>query len=237
MRRAALQALLACPTGSIGTIAKAPDLVEVQADFPLPVVGDVYHCGYHSRDSFGATSYLLRHPEGNMLIDCPRFAAPLVRRLDALGGVARILLTHRDDVADHAKFAKHFGARRMIHEDDAQGLDVEDVVTGADAVEVLPGLTCIPSPGHTAGHVVFHWSGSGGVLFTGDHLAYDDEAGRLEAWPDVCWYDWGAQTASMRRLAELDFEWVLPGHGRRGHMPAATMREEVLRLVAWMHRQ
>jgi hypothetical protein len=32
-------------------------------------VQGVYLCGYNSQDSFGATSYLVIHPQGNMLID------------------------------------------------------------------------------------------------------------------------------------------------------------------------
>lgn len=233
-RMAALQALVACPTASIGTVARPSDIAAAQASFPIPVVASVSHCGYHSKDSYGATSYFVQRPEGNLLIDCPRFAAPLAKRLEDLGGIARILLTHRDDVADHDRWAKRFGARRMMHEGDAAGLGIEDLVTGDAPVDIVPGLRAIPAPGHTRGHVVYHLDEAGGILFTGDHLAYDDEAGRLEAWPDVCWHDWHAQTASMQRLADLRFEWVLPGHGRRGHLPADAMQKELQRLVGWM---
>ena len=237
-RRRALQALVSCPTASIGTVAKASDLAEAQAEFPLPIAGEVFHCGYHSESSFGATSYFIRRPGGNILVDSPRFAAPLVRRLEEMGGVAWLLLTHRDDVADHAKFAKHFGLRRVIHERDARGLDGVETVSGESPVQLMPGVTVIPVPGHTAGHVAFHVEGTGGpFLFTGDHLAYDDEVGQLEAWPDVCWYDWGEQTKSMERLLAHPFEWVLPGHGRRGHVPWPRMQEELRRLVVWMRAQ
>lgn len=57
-------------------------------------------------------------PEGNVLVDSPRFAAPLVRRIEAMGGVALMFLTHRDDVADHEKFHQHFGCQRIVHEAD-----------------------------------------------------------------------------------------------------------------------
>lgn len=239
-RRAALHALVSCPTASIGTSAKAPDLPAAMADFPLPVAPGVFHLGYHSEDSFGATAYLLTHPAGNVLVDCPRFAAPLVRRIEELGGANWMLLTHRDDVADHERFARHFGLARVLHGRDLpiRGGPPEQVLTGDDPVAILPGLTAIPVPGHTAGHVVYHWDAPGGpYLFTGDHLAYDDEAGRLEAWPDVCWHDWGEQTRSMERLLAWDVAWVLPGHGRRGHAPVPAMREDLRRLVAWMRTQ
>jgi len=32
-------------------------------------VQGVYLCGYNSEDSYGATSYLVIHPQGNILID------------------------------------------------------------------------------------------------------------------------------------------------------------------------
>lgn len=236
-RRAALHALLSCPTASIGTLAKAPDLRDAMDDFPLPVAPGVFHCGYHSADSYGATAYLLRHAQGNVLVDCPRYAEPLARRIEALGGARWMLLTHRDDVADHDRWARRFGLRRVLHERELPipGGTPEVLLEGDAAREVLPGLTAIPVPGHTPGHVVYHWDAPGGpYLFSGDHLAYDDEGGRLEAWPDVCWHDWREQTESMRRLAEVEFAWVLPGHGRRGNLPVARMREEMLRLVGWM---
>lgn len=233
-RLRSLQALVSCPTASIGTDAQV-SWREVQESFPIPIAGDVHHCGYHSESSFGATSYLIRRPEGNILVDSPRFAAPLVRRLEELGGVSTMLLTHRDDVADHARFARHFGLERWIHERDAHGLQGFQCWSGMDAQEVGPGLMMIPVPGHTAGHVVFLLDApEGPFLFSGDHLAWDTGSGHLEAWPDVCWHDWSEQTRGMERLLAHRFEWVLPGHGRRIRMPWDRMQDELRRLVAWM---
>jgi glyoxylase-like metal-dependent hydrolase (beta-lactamase superfamily II)/ferredoxin len=233
--RLAALAAVACPTASIA----APGMVEAARAFPVPVAGEVSHCGYHSVSSFGATSYFVRLPAGNLLVDCPRFAAPLVRRLEELGGVSWMLLTHRDDVADHDKFAKHFGLKRVLHARDGRvpGGPVEVELQGEDAVEVAPRVTAIPVPGHTAGHVCFLVQGAEeSFLFTGDHLAWDDEARRLEAWPDVCWYDWGEQTRSMRKLLDHGFDWVLPGHGRRVHLPRGERRPQLERLISWMER-
>lgn len=51
--------------------------------FPLPVPGaeGVYHTGYHSGQSFGAASYLLTRPGGNVLIDSPRFDNKLAENI------------------------------------------------------------------------------------------------------------------------------------------------------------
>src|SRR6267142_2647001 len=93
-RRMALQALVACPTGSIGCLGD-DDVKAVMDDFPLPVEGPVYYCGYNSPKSYGGNSYFVRHPAGNWLIDSPKFVTPLVQQLQALGGIAQIFLTHR----------------------------------------------------------------------------------------------------------------------------------------------
>src|SRR5262245_57620425 len=153
-RRVALRALLACPTGSIGCLG-GDDVKAVADDFPLSVEGPVYYCGYNSPKSYGGNSYLVRHPAGNWLIDAPRFVAPLVPRLEALGGVAHVFLTHRDDVADAERFAKHFGSRRIIHRDELSSQPgAEVVLDGEGPWPLAPGFLAIPTPGHNRGHCV-----------------------------------------------------------------------------------
>src|SRR5215472_15518541 len=78
LRRAEM-ALIACPTGSIGTRSKQ-DLMAAMSAFPELVDENVFFCGYASPNSFGAASYLIQRPEGNILIDSPRFAKHLVQR-------------------------------------------------------------------------------------------------------------------------------------------------------------
>jgi glyoxylase-like metal-dependent hydrolase (beta-lactamase superfamily II) len=94
------------------------------------------------------------------------------------------------------------------------------------------GLVAIPTPGHTSGHCCLLLDDR--FLFTGDHLDFDRDSKRLAASRDYCWHSWSRQTSSMRRLADFRFEWVLPGHGQRVHLPADEMRRQVLALVARM---
>src|SRR5258706_12882424 len=82
-----LMALVACPSGSIGAAGKH-DVRSASTAFPEPVHDNVFFCGYTSKDSFGAWSYLIRREAGNVLVDSPRAAAPLLDRLDDMGGVA-----------------------------------------------------------------------------------------------------------------------------------------------------
>ena len=45
----------------------------------------MYFCGYASRDSYGAASWLVTRPDGNVLIDSPRAASVLMDRVAELG--------------------------------------------------------------------------------------------------------------------------------------------------------
>ena len=167
-----------------------------------------------------ATATSSRHAAGNWLIDSPKFVTPLVRQLEALGGIAHIFLTHRDDVADAERYAEHFRSRRIIHRDELSSQPgAEVVLDGEGPWELAPGFLAIPTPGHTKGHCVLLFQDR--FLFTGDHLDWDRDGRRLSASEDYCWYSWPQQAESMGRLADYRFEWVLPGHGQRVHLPAA----------------
>jgi glyoxylase-like metal-dependent hydrolase (beta-lactamase superfamily II)/ferredoxin len=231
----ALKAIVACPTSSIGTTRGYDARLGVAA-FPERLDGNVFYCGFNAESSFGAWSYLVVRPAregGNVLIDSPRFTRPLVRKIEGLGGVRTIFLTHRDDVADQEKFARHFGASRVMHGDDnAARYGVERVVVGEGAVRLDGDLLVIPTPGHTRGHAVLLYRDR--YLFAGDHLAWSPARETLTAFRTACWYSWPAQTRSMRRLLGHRFEWVLPGHGRIHHAPAEEMRAHLEDCVRWM---
>lgn len=233
-RLRSLQAMLACPTSSIGTVEKPKDIKDAQLSFPIPIAENVYHCGYHSENSYGAASYLITRLEGNILVDSPRFTPPLVKRLEELGEIRYMYLTHRDDVADHQKFHEHFRCDRILHSDDisADTRAVEIQLSGTETYTLDNDLSIIPVPGHSKGHTVLLYANK--FLFTGDHLAWSDSLQQLVGFPDVCWYSWAKQVESMRRLLDYDFEWVLPGHGRRYHADAETMHEQMKKCVAWM---
>lgn len=231
-RLLALRALLSCPTASIGTTEKPKDIRSAQATLPVSIAENVYHCGYHAESSYGAASYLIQRPEGNILVDSPRFTPPLVERLEAMGGVSYLYLTHRDDVADHQKFHDRFGCTRLLHRADigAGTQSVEEQLTGTEEIDWLPELQIIPVPGHSPGHTVLLYKKR--FLFTGDHLAYSDRLGHLSAFRNLC-YSWTEQKKSLAKLANYEFSWVLPGHGRRHHAESAAMQASLAQCLAW----
>lgn len=228
--RDATRALLACPTGSIGVVGEKPALDGL---FPEPIEGGVSYCGYSSRDSFGASAYFVERPEGNLLVDSPRYVPPLVRAFEARGGISLILLTHRDDVADADEFAERFGARVVIHEDDRRAAPyATELLRGLEPTPLRPGLVAVPVPGHTKGSVVYLLEER--FLFTGDSLYFSRRRQRLSAFRDATWYSWEEQARSLARLTDLRFEWVLPGHGNRAKGRNEDWRRQLGELVEWM---
>ncbi len=223
----------ACPTQSIG---RSPRTTRPPGLYPLPVDGPVYDLGHTSEASFGATSYLVLRPEGNLMIDAPRFTRDLKGPLDALGGVAHVLLTHRDDVADAPRWALRYGARVWIHEDDRVAAPcATDLLEGVEPTVIAPGVVAVPVPGHTQGSVVF--SVDDRWLFTGDSLAWSHDREDLVAFRGACWYSWREQTRSLARLAEaVSFSWVLPGHGARVQLDPTDAHRRLVDLVARMGR-
>lgn len=234
-RRQALRALVSCPTGSIGRTGPS-EARQAFGDFPLIVEEPVYYCGFNSPKSYGGNSYFVRDCGGNWLVDSPKFLPQLVRRFEQLGGIANIFLTHRDDVADAERYARHFGSRRFIHRaelDSQPGAEV--VLEGTEPQQLAPGCLAIPTPGHTEGHLAL--LALGRFLFTGDHLYFDRTAGRLSASHSYCWHSWSEQIESVERLAAYDFEWVLPGHGQRVRQSPSEMKCQLGELVDRMRTQ
>ena len=216
-RATALRALLSCPTSSIHLDAPADEVKRAHEDFPrrlrLPADDDdaattsstsgfrAYHLGFHSRRSYGAAPYLIALPRGRgcVMVDCPRWTPSLAARLrdpGAFGPVLAVILTHKDDVADHERWAAALDVPRVLHAADVTPgtRDVEHKLegngpwtvraSGADgdpakaAVVDLAGgtptdadreLLLVHTPGHTAGCVSVFCAPLR-ALFTGDHL-------------------------------------------------------------------
>ncbi len=231
-RRQAIFALLSCPTGSIGCLGN-DDVKTALGDFPLLVEDPVFYCGFNSPKSFGGNSYFVEHPQGNWLIDAPKFQKTLVKRLEERGGITHIFLTHRDDVAEAERFAEHFAARRMIDRRELHSQpDAEMILEGNEPTPLAADFLAIPTPGHTEGHCCLLFRNR--FLFTGDHLSWGRREKQLRASHSYCWYSWEDQKTSMSRLADYEFEWVLPGHGQRVKLPKEKMSAEVRELVGRM---
>ncbi|MYC31227.1 MAG: MBL fold metallo-hydrolase [Chloroflexi bacterium] len=214
------RAAAACPTRSIGN---RQQLREPQGIFPYQLTDGVYALGNNAMASFAAHSFLVTRSQGNLMIDSPRFSRPLAEEVDGLGGVAHVLLTHRDDVADAERWMNRYDARVWIDRAEAFAAPFATDVTsfkvngngagnpGYEITEIAPGVTSIPAPGHTEGHVVYHVDNR--HLFTGDTLHWNHRREELDVLQGQTFFGWHILADTMMRLAELPVEWVFPGHG------------------------
>ena len=228
----AWRARLLCPTGSVRT---EHPLAQPRDVFPEPMTAGVYRLGYNAEHAYGAHSFLIRRKAGNVMVDSPRWAKPVVRQLEEWGGLTDILLSHQDDVGDADRYAEHFKARVAIHEADREAAPYGDrVLEGTEPVALAPDLLAIPVPGHTRGSVAYLWDRH--CLFTGDSLAWSFPQRDLNAFRTYCW-SWSTQRRSLRRLLDYPFDWVFAGHGGSRHLPTAEMRQRLAGLIERMGKE
>ncbi|MFE2845403.1 MBL fold metallo-hydrolase [Streptomyces scopuliridis] len=223
------QAAHACPTRSVHPPADKWDADSDPYPKALDEDGTVLLCGHASPQNYGATSYLLRRPDGTaMMIDTPRWRPALARRYEQKAGkVTDVLITHLDHVAHARKYADAFKARLWIHEGDLHSLpDADHVIRGTDPVEIGPGVIAHPFPGHTKGTTLFIADEK--FCFSGDAFFWSNSQQTLEVAHSVVYDSIKTLAESVARGAEeLTFEWVLPGHGDLHHLPAGEMRERM----------
>ena len=143
------RASVACPTKSIGNLQQRREPFGV---FPYELAEGVFALGNNALSSFGAHSYLVARPEGNLMVDSPRFGRRLADSVDGLGGVAHVLLSHCDDVADADRWAERYEARVWIGDADSDAAPYATDVTAGDGVTVVsPGGGIDSSPGAHGG--------------------------------------------------------------------------------------
>jgi glyoxylase-like metal-dependent hydrolase (beta-lactamase superfamily II) len=228
----AWRAVMVCPTRSVGHVTlRRPD----SPVYPHDLGDGVYRLGHNSRSSYGAHSYVVHRPGGNLMVDAPRWTREVADPVEDLGGIAHVLLSHRDDIADAERYAEHFGARVWIHADDRDAAPfATDLIEGNDASTIAGDVVAIPVPGHTRGSVLFVVDKH--LLFSGDSLSWDPRGERLHAFRNACWYSWSEQTASLDRFAAsgLRFDRLFCGHGRSYDAPAEFFQPHLAELVARM---
>ncbi|MDD1645984.1 MAG: MBL fold metallo-hydrolase [Methanomicrobiales archaeon] len=181
-----------------------------------------------------------------------RISACIARTLHrSVTDLHTIILTHyhMDHVGNVPALVRATGAQVVIHEGDAPYLSGEKSMPlpswprsllirmvkpflGWSPVrpdillrdgDTIAGLTCIHTPGHTPGSICL-FDPEEKVLFSGDTLL--TERGRIQGPSERSSARQEEATRSLARIASLDFEILLPGHGEPvGPEASARLRE------------
>jgi glyoxylase-like metal-dependent hydrolase (beta-lactamase superfamily II) len=92
-------------------------------------------------------------------------------------------------------------------------IEADVTVADGDVLAIGDGLRVVETPGHTEGHIVLH-DPARRLAYLGDHVLPTMASGvgeRTDRWRDPL----GAYVGSLERVAALDVDQALPGHGYR----------------------
>lgn len=124
-----------------------------------------------NRDTLGGTSYLLIHPEGNILIDCPLWNEFNQQFCLDKGGVKYLFLTNRDGISKHIHhITKELNCDLIIQEQEAYLLPHQNPIIFEQNYEIYPDCQLIWTSGYSPGSSCLYYDNSGGILFSGRHL-------------------------------------------------------------------
>ena len=188
-------------------------------------------------------SYLLDGDDGLALVDTSTsdVSARIVDAITSIGrhpdDLRAIVATHyhHDHTGNAAALIERTGAHLFVHEADVPyvdgttpwmelrgplaflgrfgaapyGLKVDAVLHDGDELPYAGGLRVVHAPGHTPGHIALY-APARGVLFAGDALM-NTLGLRLPL--SMSSHDMDEARTSIARLAELEYDIALPGHG------------------------
>ena len=120
--------------------------------------------------------YLVTHNEGNFLIGCPeKLPKELSTKIDEIGGIDFIFISHRDDVGIACQFKEKLNAKIIIHQSEAKFVkDCKvDIPFKTDKL-IIKDVEVIHTPGHTLGNSCLLFKDYK-YLFTGDQICVNKD--------------------------------------------------------------
>ena len=162
--------------------------------------------------------------EGNILIDPVPICDADRAQFEQLGGAKWIVITNRDHEREAAEFQEWTGAEVIVHEADADLLDIKPSRTIREGETIVSGLKAVHLPfGKSPGEIALYFSQKQVILF-GDLVA-GEPMGRLTLLADEKLEDAPKAAMQLRKLLPLDFKAVLVGDG---HSLFSEGRQELI---------
>lgn len=124
--------------------------------------------GTSPRFAIGQRALLIQNDHGNVLWDCVSLLdAPTAARINDLGGVRHIAISHPHYYSSMVDWAREFGATIHLAAADREWVMRPDpsISFWSGSLEPVPGVKIIQTGGHFEGAAVLNWNGA---LLTGD---------------------------------------------------------------------
>ena len=206
---------------------------------------DLIGIGLTPTFAIGQRALLVRTGHGNVLWDCTALIDDDARqRIQDLGGISAIAMSHPHFYAAHIDIADDFDARVLIPRADEQWIQRPSprIELFDDEIEPLPGLTVARIGGHFDGAAVLHWpagSDGRGALLTGDTITVVQDRSWVSfmwSYPNLIPLDEATVLAIAARVERFRFDRVYGGWWGRVVVEdgAAAIRRSADRYVARM---
>jgi glyoxylase-like metal-dependent hydrolase (beta-lactamase superfamily II) len=151
----------------------------------------------------------------------PDNADAILTYVDGLGlaaaGLTRMVITHyhHDHVGSVSDIKQRTSSVVLAHPGDvplisAQAVAVDVTLQDGDRIDLLGGATVVHVPGHTPGSIALYLP-SERLLICGDTINHSGQ--RLAPPPAQYTADMKGAIASIRRMADLEFDVLCVGHG------------------------
>ncbi|RZQ63544.1 MBL fold metallo-hydrolase [Amycolatopsis suaedae] len=162
--------------------------------------------GTHERLGIGQRALLVRAGSGNFLWDCTAFIDDaLVERINALGGITGIAISHPHYYSTMVEWAHAFDVPIHLHEGDKQWIgrpDPKIELWSGTTLRLADDLELINLGVHFTGGTVLHWSEGAGALLSGDIVQVIPDrthVGFMYSYPNLI----PERPSVVRRAAEL----------------------------------
>lgn len=167
--------------------------------------------------AIGQQAFLIRTTGGNVLWDCVNLLdSGTVSRIEALGGIGAIALSHPHFYGSAVDWSAAFGNVPIyVHEADSAWIlrpAASHVLWTGESRQILGNARLIHCGGHFAGSAVLHWpdgAGRRGVIFAGDTVCICPDnrwVSFMYSYPNYIPLDEAAIRQICERLSRVTFD-------------------------------
>ena len=184
------------------------------SSYPRLILENIFAFAPNS-NTLAGTSYLLIHPQGNILIDCPMWNESNLQFCQEKGGVKYLFITNRDAISKQArKICEDLNCELIIQEQEAYLLPNLNPITFSTDYQIYDDCQLIWTCGYTPASSCLYISQQKGLLFSGRHLLPISPT-EITALKFRKTFHWRRQIKSVKllidRFDESNLRYILPG--------------------------